>query len=63
MAKRATFKEIKLNMNNCHVLIMQLDDFEESDGVTSEGKEDIFLFILIKKMISSAGSPAEVLEI
>lgn len=26
---------------------MQLDDFEESDGVTSEGK-DIFLFILEK---------------
>lgn len=28
---------------------MQLDDFEESDGVTSEGK-DIFLFILEKNL-------------
>lgn len=57
----AVFCGLNLLNINSNVLVMQLDDFEEeSDGVTSEGKD---LFHHPGKWIPSAhqGSPAKIL--
>lgn len=56
----AVFFGLNLLNINSNVLLTQLDDFEESDGVTSEGKD---LFHHPGKWIPSAhqGSPAKIL--